>query len=459
MAGLLTVSGVVGVGPTYDLEVNTTVGILVNDHFTDNNGDIYRVSEVTDSTHIEVTDDVAPDSPEGTPVTGEGSYYTPTSVLKLSQAPRSTPSWDEILRRDARRLDAVIPADIGAIPSTEKAAANGVATLGADSKIPSSQIPAVGLPEVHVVADEAARLALTVQEGDEAVQLDTGSHWIWNGSAWYERPRNIPHASSHLPSGGDPLATATPGSVQIADAAAEGTAESFARSDHTHSVGTPAAPANVTKAAAATGTSTTPARADHKHDVTTAAPPTGIGAGNNEGSATSLARSDHNHTIRESGGQNLTLGAITDGQYVRRSGTTLAGDPGPGFFGQNYGSSRTDAEATTTSATYVQRHRHTTPSLPAGDYYIGYQAEFSLEDENSFVGVRAQLDDTTDLGEVYQAIKKKWTIAIPTWHPFAGHQVVTLGAGVHTIDIDYLDEAAGNIAHIRRARVVIWRVS
>ena len=37
--------------------------------------------------------------------------------------------------------DALTPADIGAIPASEKAAANGVATLGADSKIPTSQLP------------------------------------------------------------------------------------------------------------------------------------------------------------------------------------------------------------------------------------------------------------------------------------------------------------------------------
>lgn len=88
---------------------------------------------------------------------------------------------------------------------------------------------------------------------------------------------------------------------------------------------TSSAPANVTKAAAAVGVATTAARADHKHDVATAAPSTGIGAGNTEGSSSSLARADHNHTIRESGGQDLTMGAVSDGQFLRRSGTALVG--------------------------------------------------------------------------------------------------------------------------------------
>lgn len=56
------------------------------------------------------------------------------------------------------------------IPSSEKGAANGVATLDANSKIPSSQIPAVAITDVFSVADIAARDALTVGSGDGEVQ-------------------------------------------------------------------------------------------------------------------------------------------------------------------------------------------------------------------------------------------------------------------------------------------------
>jgi hypothetical protein len=82
----------------------------------------------------------------------------------------------------------VTAAQAAAIPSSEKGTAGGVAELDVGGKIPAAQIPAVALPEVHVVADAAARLALTVQEGDEAIQIDDGSHWIYDGSTWYERP-------------------------------------------------------------------------------------------------------------------------------------------------------------------------------------------------------------------------------------------------------------------------------
>jgi len=85
----------------------------------------------------------------------------------------------------------VTAAQAGAVSLAEKGIANGVSTLDAGGKIPAAQIPAVALPSVHVVADEAARLALTVEEGDEAVQLDDGSHWIYDGTSWFMRPQAI----------------------------------------------------------------------------------------------------------------------------------------------------------------------------------------------------------------------------------------------------------------------------
>lgn len=53
---------------------------------------------------------------------------------------------------------------------SDKGAANGVASLDANAKIPSSQLPAIAITEVFVVADIAARDALTVGSGDGEVQ-------------------------------------------------------------------------------------------------------------------------------------------------------------------------------------------------------------------------------------------------------------------------------------------------
>jgi hypothetical protein len=78
---------------------------------------------------------------------------------------------------------------VGAIPTSEKGAANGVPYLDQDGKILPSFIPAGLLPKFSVVADEAARLALTPKEGDECKQLSDDSDWIY-GDQWYQRSTN-----------------------------------------------------------------------------------------------------------------------------------------------------------------------------------------------------------------------------------------------------------------------------
>jgi len=119
------------------------------------------------------------------------------------------------------------------------------------------------------------------------------------------------HGSRHLPAGADPLTTAAPPgtAVQIGNAAAVGTANSFARSDHVHAVAA-GTPVNVTKSANSAGVAATFARSDHKHDITTAAA-VGLSANstNAEGGATSLARSNHTHAIDVTTGTLSTVNA------------------------------------------------------------------------------------------------------------------------------------------------------
>lgn len=92
--------------------------------------------------------------------------------------------------------------------------ANGVATLDSDGLVPSSQIPPIAITDVHVVADQAARLALTAQVGDVAVQNDnntayilqsepasTNSNWIEFGIQNFGSSafRDVGTASSNIP--------------------------------------------------------------------------------------------------------------------------------------------------------------------------------------------------------------------------------------------------------------------
>lgn len=75
------------------------------------------------------------------------------------------------------------------------------------------------------------------------------------------------HAASHLPGGADALTAAAAGAIQPDDSAAEGSAASFARSDHKHSIVAAAAGAATPGDSAAEGTATSFARSDHKHSL------------------------------------------------------------------------------------------------------------------------------------------------------------------------------------------------
>lgn len=65
------------------------------------------------------------------------------------------------------------------VPLTQKGAANGVASLNADGKIPNGQLPAIAITETFVVASQAAMLALSAAEtGDIAVRTDLNKSFI-----------------------------------------------------------------------------------------------------------------------------------------------------------------------------------------------------------------------------------------------------------------------------------------
>lgn len=64
--------------------------------------------------------------------------------------------------------------------ASNKGIPNGYASLDANGKVLTTQVPPLAITEVFVVADEAARLALTAQEGDVAIQTDTSTTYIKN---------------------------------------------------------------------------------------------------------------------------------------------------------------------------------------------------------------------------------------------------------------------------------------
>jgi len=69
------------------------------------------------------------------------------------------------------------------ISLNEKGAANGVATLDGNQKLPATQIPAIAVSEyLGEVASESDMLTLAGQTGDWCVRTDLGTQWIITGS-------------------------------------------------------------------------------------------------------------------------------------------------------------------------------------------------------------------------------------------------------------------------------------
>jgi hypothetical protein len=69
------------------------------------------------------------------------------------------------------------------VNTSDLGAANGVATLGAGSKLVSAQLPDIAVTQyLGDSANEAAMLALTGQEGDWTTRTDLGTVWIITGS-------------------------------------------------------------------------------------------------------------------------------------------------------------------------------------------------------------------------------------------------------------------------------------
>lgn len=62
--------------------------------------------------------------------------------------------------------------------TAQKAQPLGLATLGADGKLPSDQLPALAITNTFVVNSQAAQLALDVQEGDVCVRTDLSKSFI-----------------------------------------------------------------------------------------------------------------------------------------------------------------------------------------------------------------------------------------------------------------------------------------
>lgn len=148
--------------------------------------------------------------------------------------------------------------------------------------------------------------------------------------------------------------------------------------------------------------------------------------------------------------------------YVNTDGTVsgwelVVSGPLP-VFGTQYTYGESLGDSTTTSATYIQKLKVTTASLPAGDYLVSWAYEWNLNSTFNSFAARVQVDDSTTLAEQVTEPKDS---AATQFIPSAGTAQVTLTAATHDIDIDFRRDGGffPPTATIRRARVALWRVS
>lgn len=139
------------------------------------------------------------------------------------------------------------------------------------------------------------------------------------------------HASRHLPNGLDPLATAAPlVTLSATTANGVGTANSFARSDHTHAITTSSASTLTPDLVNATGISANLARADHIHNIPSGTP-VSVGSANAAGAAASFSKSDHIHQGIHS--LNVNAGTARYGDITVQQGLGVSiADNGAGVF-------------------------------------------------------------------------------------------------------------------------------
>lgn len=111
-------------------------------------------------------------------ITGTPSSFTPTAHASTHKTGGA---------------DALTAADVGAIPTTQKGAAGGVAALGSDGMVPLSQLPSQvkerqvvnTIAERNAISSKFSGLQVYVKDATADTTVKTGgADYLWDGSAW-----------------------------------------------------------------------------------------------------------------------------------------------------------------------------------------------------------------------------------------------------------------------------------
>lgn len=152
--------------------------------------------------------------------------------------------------------------------------------------------------------------------------------------------------------------------------------------------------------------------------------------------------------LQVTGPVTLLVGAVADGEYLRRSGTALIGAiPGAPTIIQD----SNETETTTTNIAWTQLRRFT-KTLETAKYLVQVSCEVgnSLKDKDT--DARVQINDTIDvLTEDFQAVSDG------DYHAVSASYLLDATAGSYDFDLD-MQAPGGGTAKLRRARLFITKV-
>ena len=148
-----------------------------------------------------------------------------------------------------------------------------------------------------------------------------------------------------------------------------------------------------------------------------------------------------NYDIQPLGTQSATILALTG------FGAKLV-------FGEEYTYAEDRTASTTSSTTPVQKLRLTTPNVPLGSYRVKASFLWNLNSASNDFRAQLELDDTLLLWSMSAEPKDASTTEDING---AATAQFLLGAGEHTIDLDYYVETGTTTGRIKEARLEFWR--
>lgn len=192
----------------------------------------------------------------------------------------------------------------------------------------------------------------------------------------------------------------------------------------------------------------------------------GVTATNAGGGVATITIPTSSLTIKDEG-VNVANTPHTEIDFV---GGVTATDGGSGVatvtipvFGTEFQKSESLTVSTTTSTTFQNKITLTTPSIPAGEYRVGFH--YSWNHNATDTDFEAQfLEDASPMGEIHKQEPKDsggtfGTTGTSQRHVASKVFYPTLTLGVHTFELDYRTDSAGDESSIWDAVIEIWRVS